>query len=87
MAYGFVFFSEEIGADRALAKKVVSFMGKEVEVKRAVHGGFQGDKLPLWHNIVIIGVGRGRPCILRNVGMGRPIILFDELKSITHCNT
>ena len=57
------------------------------ERKVGVHGGFQGDKLPLWHNIVIIGVGRGRPRILRNVGMGRPIILFDELKSITHCNT
>ena len=45
-----------------------------------------------WHNIVIIGVGRGRPGILRKFEKcwdGPPhyfYYMFDELKSITHCN-
>ena len=34
--------------------------------KYSSHGGFHSDKLVFWHNIVIIGVGRGRPRILRN---------------------
>ena len=34
--YGFVFFSEEDAAHRAVAENVVSFMGKGVVVKRTV---------------------------------------------------